>query len=71
MRNKKSNKNIKYVIELLKKIAKNTIGDSVIFFTIIIGYYDFDFKHCFIIGLYIIYKITFNKSNFYNKVAFS
>ena len=71
MRNKKSNKNIKYVIELLKKIAKNTIGDSVILFTIIIGYYDFDFKSCIIIGLYIIYKITSDKSNFYNKVAFS
>lgn len=69
MRNKKSNK--KDVIELLKRIAMNTIGDSVIFFTIIIGYYDFDFKHCIIIGLYIIYKITFDKSNFYNKVAFS
>ena len=71
MRKKKSNQDIEYVIELLKKIVKNTIGASVIFFTIIMGYFDFDFKSCIIIGLFIIYKIKSDKSNFYNKVAFS
>lgn len=55
---------------LVQKIKKLELIDTVIIFAVIIGYFDFGIFQSVVLGLYIVYKILTNKSNFYNKVAF-
>lgn len=71
MRNKMSKK-VNEIFSLLwnkLKIAKPF--DSVIVFVLIMGHYEFGAFQSIAIIMYIVYRILSNKSNFYNKVAFS
>lgn len=63
----------KCLVFLAKKVKKLNLFDSIIFFMIIMGHYDFGFIQCLTIIVYVVYKIlnSSNNSNFYNKVAFS
>lgn len=71
MRKNMSKKVNEIIISLQNKLKMIKPFDSIIVFILIMGYYDFGVFQSLAIIMYIVYKISSNKSNFNNKVAFS